>query len=51
MIWLIIIIAIVFMYTRPWLDIYTDYRGVKHKILWFTDFKGNRKFIDFGGSQ
>jgi hypothetical protein len=50
-IWLIIILAIFLVYTRPWLDTFTDYRGIKRKILWFNNFKGERKFIDLGGDQ
>lgn len=38
-------------YTHPWIDYYTDYRGIKHLVLWFTNVKGERKFINLIGSQ
>lgn len=47
----ILLILIVLLYTHPWIDKYTDYRGQKHLVLWFTNHKGDRKFINIIGSQ
>jgi hypothetical protein len=48
---ILIILWIVLTYTHPWIDSYTDYRGEKHTILWYTSYKGERKFINLVGSQ
>lgn len=50
MIWIIIILFLIF-YLRPWIDIYTDYRGIKHIILWYTNLKGERNYINIGGQN
>jgi hypothetical protein len=42
---------LVIIYTRPWIDIYNDYRGVKHITLWYTNLKNERVFINLTGSQ
>lgn len=35
------------MYVHPWIDFFTDeYTGKKHTIIWFTNFTGDRKYID-----
>lgn len=51
MIVILAIILIVFLYTHPWIDSYKDYRGIKHTVLWYTNFKGDRKFIYLTGGQ
>ena len=48
---LLLIIVAVFIYCRHWIDYYTDYRGEKHLILWYTNFKEERKFINLIGNQ
>lgn len=50
MIWILLIILLIF-YFRPWIDIYTDYKEIKHIVLWYTNFKGKRMFINLIGSQ
>ena len=50
MIWILLIILLIF-YFRPWIDIYTDYKGIKHIVLWYTNLKGKRMFINLIGSQ
>ena len=50
MIWIILLIFCVVI-TYPWIDIFTDYRGIQHIIFWYTNFKGERKFINLLGSQ
>ena len=48
---LIIFLGLIVLF-RPWIDYYTDYRGVKHLILWYTNLKTNqRNFINLIGSQ
>lgn len=50
----LIIIGIVYaiiVYTHPWIDTYTDYRGEEHTVLWYTNYKGERKYINIKGSQ
>ena len=39
------------IYYNPWIDIYKDYRGEKHIVLWYNDLKGERKFIDLLGDH
>ena len=38
-------------YTHPWIDVFKDFRGVKHIVLWYTNYKGERKFINLTGDQ
>jgi len=47
----IFILLIIFVYTNPWIDKYTDYRNEKHLVFWYTNYKGERKFINIVGSQ
>jgi hypothetical protein len=49
-IFLIIIVVLMYVYS-PYLDIFKDYRGELHIILWYDDSKGERKFINILGSQ
>ena len=51
MIWIILLLAIIVCYTRPWIDIYKDYKGNAHITLWYTNLKEERKFINLLGSQ
>jgi len=48
---ILLIFCVVITYTHPWIDIFTDYRGIQHIIFWYTNFKGERKFINLLGSQ
>ena len=44
---IIIILLIIFLLLfliSPYVDIYRDYRGVLHVVLWYNDFNGNRIF-------
>lgn len=52
MIWIILLLILI-TYTRPWIDVYEDYRGIKHIVLWYSDFKGERrcKFIEIGDQE
>ena len=46
MIWIILLLIwVIITYTHPWIDVYKDYRGIKHTTLWYTNFMGERKFI------
>lgn len=52
MIWIVLLLLwVIITYTHPWIDSYTDYRGIKYIVLWYTSFKGERKFINILGSQ
>jgi len=51
LIFIIFIICMVVAIMRPWIDSYTDYRGIKHVVLWYSNFKDERKFINLVGSQ
>lgn len=48
---IIMILYAIIGYIHPWIDNFSDYRGEKHIILWYTNFKGERKFINITGSQ
>lgn len=48
---LLIILCIILVYTCPWIDSYTDYRGIKHLVLWYTNLKGERDFINLIGDR
>lgn len=51
MIWILILLIIIICYTHPWIDKYKDYRGVKHIVLWYTNLKGERVFVNLQGDQ
>jgi hypothetical protein len=51
MILILLLIIIVIGYTHPWIDVYTDYRGVRHITLWYSNYRGERKFINLIGGQ
>lgn len=51
MIIVLLLIILVIGYTHPWVDIYKDYRGVQHVTLWYSNYKGERKFINLIGDQ
>ena len=51
MILLIILCLILLVYTCPRIDSYTDYRGIKHLVLWYTNLKGERDFINLIGDR
>ena len=42
---LIFILYAIIVWTHPWFDFYDDYRGIKHIMLWYTNYKGIRKYI------
>lgn len=46
----IIIFTILYSIYDPFIDIFEDYRGEKHIMLWYNK-KGKRKFINIIGSQ
>lgn len=48
---LIILIGLGLVYLWYSLDIFVDYRGKFHIIIWYTNSKGVRKFINLLGSQ
>ena len=52
MIWFVIVMIVyaIIVYTHPWFDFYTDYRGVKHLVLWYTNYKAERVFINLIGN-
>lgn len=41
----IILFLIVCIYISPHFDIFMDYRGEEHLIIWYNDIKRNRKYI------
>ena len=51
MIWILLILGIIIAYTHPWIDVYKDYRGATHIVLWYTNLKEQRKFINLIGGQ
>lgn len=52
MIWIILLLIwAILAYTHPWIDVFKDYRGTKHIVLWYTNFKGERVFINLKGGQ
>ena len=51
MIFILILLLIIISYTHPWIDKYTDYRGEKHIVFWYSNFKGERKYINIIGGQ
>lgn len=53
MIYLIILTIIfvsIYIIYEPFIDIFEDYRGESHIVLWYNS-KGERKFINIVGSQ
>ena len=52
MIWIFLIILWgIITYIHPWIDYFQDYRGINHVFLWYTNFKGERKYIELTGGQ
>ena len=47
---IILLFALCLYLFLPYIDSYTDYRGKKHIVIWYT-FNGERKFINLIGSQ
>ena len=46
-----LVLWVVLAYTRPWIDEYIDHDGQKHVVLWYTNFRSERKYINIVGSQ
>ena len=46
---ILILVWCILMWCHPWIDKFEDYRGIKHTILWYTNFKGERKFVNLNG--
>lgn len=44
------ILCILFVLINPYIDIFKDYRGKIHIILWYN-YKNKRKYIDLRGSH
>ena len=42
---LLMIIYSIIVYTHPWIDKFKDYRDEERLVLWYTNYKGERKFI------
>lgn len=36
---------------QPYIDSYIDYRGQHHIILWYSNLKGERKYLNIKGEQ
>jgi hypothetical protein len=34
---------------QPYIDSYIDYRGKHHIILWYSNIKGERKYLNIKG--
>ena len=51
--WILFILVIIIIYKNyhPFIDIFDDYRGEHHIILWYDDNKKERKYINILGSQ
>lgn len=47
---LLILIFILYLIYDPFIDIFTDFRGEYHIILWYN-YKGERRFINIIGEQ
>ena len=45
------ILCILFVIINPYIDIFKDYRGKIHIIIWYYNYKNNRKYIDLRGSH
>lgn len=47
---IVVLLAICYVIFEPYLDIFEDYRGDPHIILWYNG-KTERKYINLLGSQ
>ena len=43
------ILLVLFFHANPYLDVIED-NGVKHYLIWYTNFKSERVYIDIIGS-
>lgn len=51
MIWILLLIIIMLFYFQPWVDVYTDYRNQEHIVLWYTNLKGTRSYLNIVGNR
>ena len=47
---ILLLIVICLFFFSPYIDIFTDYRGKKHIIIWYS-IRGRRKFVNLLGNQ
>lgn len=47
----VIIFTILYSIYNPFIDVFEDYRGEYHIILWYTNNKGERNYINIIGNQ
>ena len=48
---ILFLIILLFIIFQPWVDVYNDSNGINHIVLWYTNLKGKRMFINLIGSQ
>lgn len=48
---IIVIILLVLLIFKPFVDVFKDYRGKYHIILWYNTFNGERKYFNILGNQ
>ena len=48
---ILIFLTILYIIYEPYIDYFEDYRGEYHIILWYTNNKGERSYINIIGNQ
>ena len=43
-----LLLIVLFLHTSPYIDVIKDLSGKKHYLIWYTNFKSERVYIDIG---
>ena len=47
---IVLILIVLFLHTNPYIDVIRDHSSKKHYLIWYTNFKSERVYIDITGS-
>ena len=46
---IVLILVVLFLHTSPYIDTIKDRSGKRHYLIWYTNFKSERVYIDITG--
>lgn len=47
---IVLILVVLLLHTSPYIDTIKDRSGKRHYLIWYTNFKSERVYIDITGS-
>lgn len=47
---IVLILLVLLLHTNPYIDVIKDHSGNRHYLIWYTNFKSERVYIDITGS-